>query len=492
MHDDLHRLNKYFQSRPDYYLPDPPEGLRWSEQIWISELDEWIALFRPLNLGVCYFQVEQFKKENTRKFPWQKLLKERFIQPVDTDIDQHDHDKLRLQARSGTFRFICILPTTSCTMRCAYCHQRPASGREETMTQEEIETGLNKCAVFCTDVSKPVDILIYGGEPLNAFHITQTIIQKTRKDSQLFEQPVRLSFTTSGYGLTLDQAEVLADADSFVILSVDGPPEVNDFVRINLGTESSFVTVIKAIQLLKRAGCRIGLSVTIGKHNVANLKNVVTDLIGYFDVNDIGLNAFLHWKDNRPNAYQVDVEDAFTSYIDAFEVTRQAGVFAEQPFRRIRPFVHRNPLLKDCSAPAERLVLAPGGLMGFCDSCFPNRQYFYFQDNFPGPQELDYELWASLSSPEMPECSSCPAMTVCGGACRYDAFKASGRLDGVDPQRCRFERAFLNWMLEDLWKKRELGEQTCYFPQDEERYRLLGSVKLTPDVQPFIAGSYSP
>ncbi|MBC8205369.1 MAG: SPASM domain-containing protein [FCB group bacterium] len=165
-------------------------------------------------------------------------------------------------------------------------------------------------------------------------------------------------------------------------------------------------------------------------------------------------------------------------------------MYAEQPFRRLKPFAFRKPLLKDCSSPGERLVLAPGGLMGFCDSCYPTGEHFYPIEDFPGYDSVEYETWVKLSSPEMPDCRECPAMTVCGGACRYDAYRASGRWDGVDPERCKFERAFLNHLIWDLFDKTGIHSEPVFVPQDADRAVLFGNVSLKEENQPFIAGSY--
>jgi radical SAM protein with 4Fe4S-binding SPASM domain len=302
---------------------------------------------------------------------------------------------------------------------------------------------------------------------------------------------VRVSFTSSGSGLTVDQADVLAKNDVFVILSVDGSPDRNDPVRKAPPGQSAFSIAERAYEMLKSRSCRVGLSVTIGSHNIDTLKTEVDYLLERFKPNDIGLNAFLHRCGNEPNPFQVNSEDAFEKFMEAFGVTKELGVYAEQPFRRLKPFVFRKPLLKDCSSPGERLVLVPGGKMGFCDSCFPDNRYFYAFDEFPGEGHPDYRLWAGLSSPEMPGCSQCPAMTVCGGACRYDAFKASGRLDGTDPERCRFERAFLNWMIWALFELNDVENDVFYVPSNQDRMKLCGNVTLQDEDQPFTAGSYS-
>ncbi len=449
-------------------------------------------MFRPLNLALTYFHKDIFTNSNTNALSdslIEGLKAEKLL--ISSDEDVVDHVRLIKHARKGAYRFICILPTTECSLHCAYCHQHVPQKKARTMTRDEITHGLGKCSELCSDKSKPVDILLYGGEPLLAFEITEEILHLTRPGYGLFDQQVRISFTTSGSGLSDEQADVLAKNNVFVILSVDGSPDLNDPVRKAPHGQSAFAMAERGFEMLKSRGCRVGLSVTIGSHNIDNLKAEVEYLLDRFTPNDIGLNAFLHRCTDAINPFQVKSEEAFEQFMEAFGVTREHGVYAEQPFRRLKPFVFRKPLVKDCSSPGERLVLVPGGMMGFCDSCYPDNRYFYSFEEFPERDHGDYHLWSGLSSTEMPECCQCPVMTICGGACRFDAFKASGRLDGTDPERCRFERAFLNWMIWELFDLKHIENDTFYFPSNQDRMKLFGNVVLQDEDQPFTAGSYS-
>ena len=497
MHNDFFRLKELPLPGADFKIPPPPHPYKWSDNIWIAEKGDWLALYRPLNLGLIFFQREYFSEylhDFWKKLPrWllDKMITERFLLPQNEDIDIIEHNRLIEDARKGTFRFICIIPTNACDLKCAYCHQRPPKGKEATMSLAEIESGLDKCAQLCDDAAKPVDILLYGGEPLNAFHITEKILKLTEKSRGLFKNELRLSFTTSGFGMTPERAEILARRNVFVIVSIDGPPECNDRVRIAPNRISAYSEAERAYFLLKEYGCRTGLSVTIGKHNIQNFTRNLAYLLDRFPANDIGLNAFLHPLDSRPNPFQVSWEEAFGAFTEGFIMTTEYGLYAEQPFRRLKPFVFRQPLLKDCSSPGERLVLAPGGKLGFCDSCYLENRYFYLLDSFPGRDNPDYQLWAGLSSPEMPFCRECPAMTVCGGACRFDAYKSSGRLDGVDHQRCEFEIALLYWMIWRLFDCISDVDEPYFFPEEPDRQLLFGNVHLDSENQPFTAGSYS-
>ncbi|HEX7343765.1 MAG TPA: radical SAM protein, partial [bacterium] len=351
MHDDFLQIGDFRIRQPEFTRLALPEGYVWSEDLRITQRDPWIALYRPLNLGLCYLHRSLLDGGALGSELSAILKSEHLLISSNAQMDSEEHKALVEQAHRGTFRFICILPTTACELKCAYCHQLVKKERAQRMSLEEIRDGLALAARLCTDESKPADVLIYGGEPLNAFDITEEVLKLTRPVSGLFRQPVRLTFTTSGVGLTDEQADILARHDVFVIVSIDGGSAVNDPVRRADDGFSSHAHAERACQILTERGCRVGLSVTIGKHNAADLERQVEYLIKRFGPNDIGLNAFLHRRGEAVNPYQVDAQAALKSVLSGLQVCRRFGVYAEQPFRRLRPFVFRQPLLKDCSAP---------------------------------------------------------------------------------------------------------------------------------------------
>lgn len=493
MHDDFLGIREYITGGGLLQLPD---GYEWAEGSFVSVSGGWAAVYRPLNLGLAYISRDAFLAGESALSDrdgsiFKKFLDEGIIQSSGSSKNEEILGNLRRQADSGVFRFICILPTNRCEMKCAYCHQRVKPQEQRDMTPEEVRRGMQKCAELCSDISKPADILIYGGEPLLNFPATEEVFRLARGTDNIFRQEVRLAFTTSGWGMTGRQAKVLAEHDVFVIVSVDGSSEINDSIRKSKEEPASFAAAARAIRLLKAEGCRTGISVTIGKHNFADIGRQVEYLISEFQPQDIGLNTFLHPVNGRSNPYQLEWREAYEALLAGFRAARQYGVYAEQPFRRLKPFVNRKPLLKDCSSPGERLVLVPGGKIGFCDSCYPAGEYFYDVEDFPGMCAEDYAKWRRLSAVKMPECSRCPAMTVCGGACRFDAYQASGRLDGVEMNRCRFERGFLRFMIWELFSLLNCKDEGILIPDDEDRRKLIENFAMGMENQPFLAGTYS-
>ena len=466
-------------------------GREISPAVWACQKNRWLALFKPLNLGIVYLnlpEIEAAKSREINQAVFAALSAASML--ADAAKEQSELESLKLAARKGSFRFICVMPTIQCHLKCAYCHQSVRSYPSSSMTLRQIDQSLRKCAELCGNDHEFIDILFYGGEPMMAFHLTETIV-KTVKHNRLFKLPVRFSFTTSGYKMTTSAADFLARHNVFVIVSLDGSPQTNDKVR-KQKDDSSFDTAKRAFDILRNRKCRLGLSFTIGKHNHQVIEDELHYLLKTMHPDDIGLNAFLHPIGDKKNPYQINAQEAFNSFLQGVEIVKSYGIYAEQPMRRLRPFVFRKPLLKDCSAPGERLVLVPGGMIGFCDSFYFEGKYYYPINDFPDHSHPDYQMWNNLSSVEMPLCSLCPAMTVCGGACRYDAYKASGTLHSADPMRCIFELDFLHWMIWELFSLSGNGNKLPYFlPTPAERRLLLGKMDLHADKQPFTAGTYA-
>ena len=488
MHHDFFRMKDAVSGLPEVISV----RLCWSEYAWGIRFGDWLAVYRSLDLSLIFINLNVIKNSSWVSSEAEDRLNEELesLGMTGNHHDKEELDRLKNCASSGGFRFICVLPTSKCSLKCAYCHQKSRSAGKDT-TSDDLQRGLKRCAELISTDNEFIDLLIYGGEPLNAFGIVTELLETVKKKG-LFAKPVRISLTTSGWGMTGARAQYLSENNVFTIISLDGSPKTNDNVRKTCNGTSSFLIAERAFEMLKSRGSRVGLSVTIGKHNADSFEEELKYLLDRMKPNDIGLNAFLHPVEDIPNLYQVESKQAFDTLLRGIELTKVYGIYAEQPMRRLRPFVFRRPLLKDCSSPGERLVLAPGGLMGFCDSFFPSKEHFYDIDDFPSHNSQEYRRWQKLSSVEMPACSRCPAMTVCGGACRFDAFKASGKLDGVDSLRCEFELSFLSKIIWNLFREcGQMHSQPYFIPKDSDRRKLMGAIDLSINNQPFIAGSYS-
>ncbi len=326
--------------------------------------------------------------------------------------------------------------TTSCPRDCGYCFlQGVAGGR---MTRAEIDRGLELLG------KGPADLLLYGGEPL----LEQDLIEHTLAGISGSGADMNIVLATGGVPVKRQTAELLADAGAFIIVSIDGPPAVHNAARPLRGPGDSFAQAEQAFREFTDAGCRVGISVTLTRFGIDNALENFLWLMDRFNPVDMGLNPWLHpLKGGEHSPCEISGEEAIGAVTGCMEAAIERGMYIEQLARRVRPFVNKTPRLKDCASSGGRLVLVPGGTAGTCDcmTCCGDHGVSIW-DN-AGLKALT-DSFRPLSPVNFPGCLRCPALCICGGGCRYDAFHASGRLTGTREERCLFERRFLEWMVE--------------------------------------------
>lgn len=325
--------------------------------------------------------------------------------------------------------------TTRCPRKCSYCFLQGVP--EMDMTTAEVDMALDITG------KGPADILLYGGEPLIRPDLVEHVARRVRNE----EADVNLILATGGHPVDESLVELLASLDTFIIVSMDGPPSLNDRVRPLKGS-SSFAVAENTFRSFRAAGCRVGISVTLTRYGIKNARRDFLWLMDRFQPDDMGLNPWLHPLEmGIPNPCQVSAEEAFQAVTECMEEAVSAGMYIEQLARRARPFVNRTPRLKDCASSGGRLVVMPGGTAGTCDCMTCRGLHGVPMIDTRGISSL-LDTFRPLSPVNFKECLHCPALCICGGGCRYDGFLMTGDIRGSWQERCVFERRFLRWMIE--------------------------------------------
>lgn len=153
--------------------------------------------------------------------------------------------------------------TNICNLFCEHCYANAHAQKDEELTLEEIE------AAFPDLWEKGVRfIILSGGEPL------------VRKDIFVIAEKMRaFGFITylSSNGLLIHQENISTIKRHFhyVGISIDGRPEIHDKFRLKKG---AFERSIKAIELCRDAGIRVGMRYTLTKMTLDSL-GFILDLV---------------------------------------------------------------------------------------------------------------------------------------------------------------------------------------------------------------------
>ena len=158
---------------------------------------------------------------------------------------------------SGPLAFnIMLKPAGSlCNLGCAYCYYLDKSGiyggREPRMTLPVLERVTREC-IEANDVSE-VHFVWHGGEPLvMGLDFFRKAVEFQRRYAG--GKRIQNSVQTNGTLLTDEWARFFRDHDFLVGISLDGPRDIHDRFRLDLGGRPSFDQVMVGLEKLKEHG----------------------------------------------------------------------------------------------------------------------------------------------------------------------------------------------------------------------------------------------
>jgi radical SAM protein with 4Fe4S-binding SPASM domain len=428
------------------------------------------------------------KYDNTATEYITKLLQHKFLRYVNDKEEKQLIARLQAQVRSPEIQFLYIIPTSVCNLRCKYCHiiDTWADYGTHYMSLNTMQRGIRKFLEYIDNSNSKKEIMFYGGEPLLAKDIVC--------ESILFARDMgfdgNITIFTNGTIIDIDTAKFLSDNNVFIIISMDGPKNIHDKMRCYPDGRGSFDKVAAGYEIYKSAGCSIGISMVLGKHNIPGLKDAVEYIIDRFEPVDLGFST-LHLHQRGMNPAYVDMKLLTDEIISAFKFIRNKGIYVEHIFRRIRPFVEQKPRLKDCPSCGGKLIITPDDNIGFCEAFIGTGRYYYPAKTFSLENE-GYNEWKDIAPIMKDVCIRCPAISICGGGCPYDAWVQHGDINSLDSMRCEQSNILLNWLIWELFE--QTGSQIIdaldvVIPTYEHRKQIYS--KINPEMNTIPLQGYS-
>lgn len=366
------------------------------------------------------------------------------------------HPEQDVAAIGATFKPVLttmyLILTDECNLGCRYCFVEagfPQNYRCTKMSWEVAKAALDTF-IAQRDHSEDGELWLYGGEPLlNSELLFQCLHYITVHDPKL-----RAVMVTNGTLITSELAHRLSLHPQLQIaVSLDGPREVHDQMRITKKGEGSFDAAITGFRALKDAGCNVGVSCTLGHHNVAMTKEIAVWIQDELGLNNFGMNLLI----DTPNVKVTDeyVHQATKGLIDYFQIAREAGVFESRIMRKVQAFTGCRTHWHDCAACGSQMVISPEGKIGICHEGLGERNFFMgsIQEGYSFVESPLALEWAKRSPANMEECYDCPALGICGGGCPYGAMLRYGSIWEVDRRFCVHAKDTLEWLIWDLHEK---------------------------------------
>jgi uncharacterized protein len=346
----------------------------------------------------------------------------------------------------NTVLTVIMKATRLCNLRCTYCHSWRA-GPNQTMTFPVLARATRDALRDPT--VRWVDFVWHGGEatlvPRSFYRQAVWLQERFRRPGQTVLNTVQ----TNGTRLTDDWLEFLREHDFSIGVSLDGPPEVHDARRVDMGGRPTAARVRRGLERLRAAGIeRSGTLMVVDEEIIAAGAERVLGYLDEIGVRQVALLNVLP-ENTPPGAPPRGDYLPFPSFVD----------FLRDLFRVWWPRYRDRIVVRELADLAGQITGAAPQICVFAGECFgtyltvePTGEVsacdkYIDDDTYRFGDVLTTGLTGALRSEQLAlvrdenrravdRMRECRWFGVCHGGCPHDRYTGERRLPGYDGRCC--------------------------------------------------------
>jgi uncharacterized protein len=343
------------------------------------------------------------------------------------------------QARTGALQeplFLGLIPTRGCNLGCRYCDFPMPKQKEPLMSlrlaREAVDAYLE---IQIANAQRHAEVHFFGGEPFFAEEVVHFVVNYTSLKAAELGLRTRFEVTTNGV-YRRPRAEWIADHFDTVVLSLDGPADIQELHRPSLNGRSNFILVERSAQIFSQGTVELILRACVTRDTVRRLPEI----------------AYWMAENFRPSTVSFE-------RLTESPLSRAAGLLPPDPWEFARSFEAAAQVLEPygietvlssanlntlqcsfCPVGKDALIVSPDGAV---DACYllPEEWRRSGLDMrighmHSGRLELDTPQLAAvrgLTVHQKPLCTGCLCRYHCAGGCHvnHDASAAPGNYDDL-------------------------------------------------------------
>ncbi|HXV60081.1 MAG TPA: quinohemoprotein amine dehydrogenase maturation protein [Vicinamibacteria bacterium] len=348
--------------------------------------------------------------------------------------------------------------TNSCNLSCRYCYEygedRLESPAAPQIMDEETARRAVDTLIAESGHNRRLQVTFFGGETLLNFKVIRPTVEYARRRAAEEGKFIDFSLTTNATLLTREISQWLADNRIGVTVSIDGPRDVQDSMRVfgrGLGSYDVVAPRIKellSIYKTRPIGARVTL--TAKTIDVPRIFHHLIDEMGFYEV------GFAPVTSSSGLDYAIDGEgfdillaqfaDLAERYVDAAIDGRYLGF---SNLSDVLGEIHKGvSKAYPCGAGLGLLGVAPGGEIGLCHR-FAGSGDHDFGDVHTGvdsAKRSEHLVKGHLD--HRTDCRTCWVRSLCSGGCYHEAQVRYGDRFRPNLHYCDWIRAWTSLALE--------------------------------------------
>jgi uncharacterized protein len=359
-----------------------------------------------------------------------------------------------------------ISSSNACNFACSYCFadaadrrsgvRQKAADASPNITLETAAKAIEQVrAVARSHGRSRIGVKFLGREPLINWKVMRRLM------SAYPDGDVAWSVTTNGSLLGPDAARELHRHDVRVMISLDGPPSVNDRLRTLKVVDSgpTYALVEPALRNLAEVGHRFGVSTVISRATDFSVMPAFIDRLRGFGADEIELTLVMQTDPLRAQARYGEVERFAEQLIGLYQYASSQGLLVHgdwlDPFHRIlsthkfrdEGYVVR-PLGAGCTATEHQISIEPTGDLFPCRAM--SLHYGHVDEMEAALRGEGYRRVVMRTYYNVPYCRGCELEGHCQGTCLGSAEEASGDIYNPQEEYCTVYRQAARLLLRGM------------------------------------------
>ena len=357
--------------------------------------------------------------------------------------------------------------TSDCNLRCLYCYasggeqpryldERIALDAIELIVRNAAESGTGKASVMFHG----------GGEPTLAAATLKRCVAQARRRCDAQDLDLSLGVTTNGV-MSANMRNYLATRMSSVVVSVDGPPEVQDRLRPMAGGGPTSAAVERTLERLSRGPCSVGARLTCTSESIEYAHATVCHLVDDHALTHIHLEPLFVCGRSVGRGLRPPDPGRF------IEVFRACSDYAREHGVRLAYSGARQSSLTSsfCQASAPSFNVTTEGDVTACfevaSSDDPRAKTFMYGSYDTATRSFVFDggrlaALRHLTVNDAPRCAKCFAKYHCAGDC--PAKRLYPGADDAVVARCAINRRLTLDQLEEHVQRGPSGTPACDEP----------------------------
>ena len=356
--------------------------------------------------------------------------------------------------RKTVVKALCLHIAHDCNLACKYCFAEEGEyhGRRALMSYEVGKKALD-FLIANSGNRRNLEVDFFGGEPLMNWDVVKRLVEYGRSQEEAHNKKFRFTLTTNGVLLNDEIMDFCNREMSNVVLSLDGRPEVNDFMRPFRNGKGSYDLIVPKFQKFveKRGDKDYYVRGTFTKQNLDFSKDVLhfADLgfekMSIEPVVSLPEEPFAITEEDLPQIME-EYDNLAKEYIRRWKEGRGFTFFHFMIDLKQGPCVAKR--LSGCGSGTEYLAVTPWGDFYPCHQ-FVGEEGFLLGNVDEGITNTavrdEFKLCNVYAKDK---CRDCFARFYCSGGCAANSYKFHGSITdaydiGCEMQKKRIECAIM-------------------------------------------------